>query len=356
MPGGLRHLGRVLAQLLGVTCLAVAAACDDGAGEDAGRATTTVAETRVTISEEGGSAAGGFDRIPRVVREVEASVVAVLTESGEGSGVVWAADGVVVTNHHVAGDARSIEVGFADGRRVPATLIATDPLTDLAVLRAERAGLPAATFAADLPEVGELAIAMGNPLGFENTVTAGIISGLHRSIPGSAPATQALVDLIQTDAAISPGNSGGALLNGDGEVIGINVAYLPPEARAVSIGFAIPAATVTDVVRQLLADGTVSHAFLGVVPAPLTPQVARQLGVTAESGVIVLETVADGPAASAGLTPGDVIVEIADEPIDSVEAFLAALRQHEPGERITVAVQRGDERMAFDVTLSDRPA
>lgn len=297
-----------------------------------------------------------FDRIPDVVREVEASVVAVLTEVGEGSGVVWSSDGIVVTNEHVIGLARRIQVGFADGRRVPAQLIAADPLTDLAVLEVERSDLPAATFAEELPDVGELAIAVGNPLGFENTVTAGIVSGLHRGIPGSAPRTQALVDLIQTDAAISPGNSGGALVNADAEVMGINVAYLPPAASAVSIGFAIPSATVIDVVTQLLEDGTVSHAFFGVVPAALTPEVSQRLGVSVDAGVVVLEVVDNGPAATAGLLPGDVLVEMAGERVESVEEFLAILRRHEPGEDIPVTIVRADERVDATVTLSDRPS
>ncbi len=182
-------------------------------------------------------AEGLFARIPEVVRKVEPSVVAVLTDAGEGSGVIWRDK--IITNRHVVADARRIEVAFADGKRSGARVVGADPVTDLAVLETDRKDLPGVTFASRLPEVGELAVAIGNPLGFENTVTAGIVSGLQRSIPGSAAQSQALVDLIQTDAAISPGNSGGALVSGNGDVIGMNVAYIPPQARAVSIGFAI---------------------------------------------------------------------------------------------------------------------
>lgn len=299
---------------------------------------------------------GGFGAIPEIVREVEPSVVAVITDTGEGSGVVWAADGLIVTNHHVIASANRITIAFADGTRSSATVVASDPLTDVAVLRADRDDLPPARFAETLPVVGELAIAIGNPLGFENTVTAGIVSGLHRSIPGSGAITQALVDLIQTDAAISPGNSGGALVNARGEVMGINVAYIPPQASAVSIGFAIPAPTVRDVVRQLLEDGTVQHAFFGIVPASLTEQVARQLDINADRGVVVLELVEDGPAAAAGIEPGDVITAIDGEEVETAEDFLALLRARSPGDRITVEILRGDRTMEVTVTLVERPA
>ncbi|HET6812552.1 MAG TPA: trypsin-like peptidase domain-containing protein, partial [Actinomycetota bacterium] len=191
--------------------------------------------------------------IPAVVRKVEPSVVTIFVGNGLGSGVVWARDGTVVTNHHViesAGTGGRVQVAFADGRRVAGRVRASDPITDLAVVKADRTDVPPAAFQRSLPVVGELAVAIGSPLGLESTVTAGIISGLHREIPGADQ--QSLVDLLQTDAAISPGNSGGALVNGRGEIVGINEAYLPPSTGAVSLGFAIPSTTVVDVVRQLL--------------------------------------------------------------------------------------------------------
>ena len=211
------------------------------------------------------SAQAATGNIPEVVQKVEPSVVTVAHDQGTGSGVIWSKGGVVVTNNHVvrAGDqvVERVEVAFFDGRRVPGTVRATDPSTDLAVVQVDRKDLKPATFQRALPQVGELAVAVGSPLGFENTVTAGIISGLHREIPGSAQqGIRSLVDLIQTDAPISPGNSGGALLNGRGQVVGISVAYIPPEQGAVSIGFAIPAATAVDVVGDLLRTGRATHA------------------------------------------------------------------------------------------------
>ena len=296
-----------------------------------------------------------FGRIPDVVRDVAPSVVAVVTDKGEGSGVVWDA-ATVVTNNHVSAGATRIEVAFADGTRSSASLVAADPFTDLAVLRTERDDLPEARFASRLPEVGELAIAIGNPLGFENTASAGIVSGLHRSIPGSAPQTQSLVDLIQTDAPISPGNSGGALVDAEGRVIGINVAYIPPAARAVSIGFAIPSPTVSDVVGQLLEDGSVTHPFFGILPASLTTQIASRLGVDADFGVVVLRVVPDSPADAAGLEAADVITKVDGKSIESVEAFLGALRGQDPSDTVAVHIVRGGDESSVKVTLSARPA
>ncbi len=333
------------------------AGCEPGDDAGGGREkATTSATAHAQADGPNERAEAVFARIPSIVRDVEPAVVAVLTDAGEGSGVVWRPEGLLLTNHHVVDGARSVEVAFADGKRAAAQIVATDPLTDLALLRTDRQSLPAASFAEDLPVVGELAVAIGNPLGFENTVTAGIISGLHRSIPGSAPRTQALIDLIQTDAAISPGNSGGALVDGDGDVVGINVAYIPPQARAVSIGFAIPAPTVTDVARQLLEDGKVRHSFFGIQPGPLSPQVARLLDVEADGGVLVLDVVPGGPAQAAGIRPGDVIVIIGGNEIRSLEGFLAELRRHDPGDRLEVGVIRDDERLTVTVVLAERPS
>ena len=147
--------------------------------------------------------------IPSIVRKLEPSIVTVYVGQGLGSGIVYKADGVIVTNQHVVGDAKQVAVGFADGQRVAGQVLATDPVTDLAVVRVRRSGLPEARFETTLPAVGELAIALGSPLGFANTATAGIVSGLGRAIPAEGAQGQPLVDLIQTDAAISPGNSGG---------------------------------------------------------------------------------------------------------------------------------------------------
>jgi serine protease DegQ len=298
--------------------------------------------------------------IPQVVRKVEPSVVTIAHDQGTGSGVIWSKDGVVVTNNHVVRVQDQVvdrvEVAFFDGRRVPGTVRATDPSTDLAVVQVDRRDLKPATFQRALPQVGELAIAIGSPLGFQNTVTAGIISGLHREIPGSAAqGVRSLVDLIQTDAPISPGNSGGALVNGRGEVVGISDAYIPPQQGAVSIGFAIPAATVVDVVGELLRSGRATHAYLGIEPAPVTQEVAAQLGLDQAAGVLVM-SVGDGtPAAKAGLQPGDVVVRLGDKPVGTVEDLFGELRQHRPGDRVTLTVVRDGRPRQLAAALADNP-
>lgn len=345
---------RVLLSLFAAGLLAAGCA----GGDQAVRTVTTTETTSAAASQGTGESDNVFGRIPEIVRAVSPTVVAVLVSgeqgSGEGSGVIWGEDGVIVTNNHVAEGAQEITVALATGQSEDAEVVATDPLTDLAVLRIDREGLPTAEFADGLPQVGELAVAIGNPLGFENSVTAGIVSGLDRSVP-SGGNTPALVGLLQTDAPISPGNSGGALVGADGRVIGINVAYIPPEARAVSIGFAIPSPTVVDVVRQLLESGEVRHAFLGVGPAPLTPELREQFGIDAEEGIVVLNVVEGSGAARAGIEAGDVLLSADGEPLRSVEDLFALLRERDPGDEVELELLRDDERQTVTVTLTDRP-
>ena len=196
---------------------------------------------------------------------------------------------------------------------------------------------------------------MGNPLGLDQSVTAGIVSGLHRSVP-SGGQTPALVDLIQTDAAISPGNSGGALVNGSGEVIGINVAYVPPNSGAVALGFAIPGGTVIDVVRQLRETGRVEQAYLGVSnPVPVTEELAQQFGLEVTEGVTFVAVLEDTPADRAGLRAGDVIVTIGGRPIENVEDLFAELRRRRPGEQVELTIIRGRDRRELTVRLGEKP-
>ncbi len=331
--------------------LAVAglAACGDSgdSGEDR-------PERERRAQAQGGAAGDGtLAAVPEVHRRLAPSVVAVLAEgAGEGSGVVIRRRRIV-TNNHVIEGARRVEVALASGERIPARLVAAVPRDDLAVLAVER-DLPPATFAREAPAIGSLAIAIGNPLGFEGSVTAGIVSGVDRAVP-SGGTTPALVNLLQTDAAISPGNSGGALVGADGQVIGVNVAYIPPQGGAVSIGFAIPSPTVRDVVDELLRDGEVEYAYLGAQLAPLTPDIAQQLGIDEEEGAVVVALAAESPGADAGLRPGDLLVRFGDEPVRSVEDVYAALRDRNPGDRVEIEVVREGRRQAIDVRLGERP-
>lgn len=331
----------------------LAAGCSGSGGGDEETATAT--ETQVVTRSVGGGGGATFAEIPDVVDRVQPSVVSIATDTGEGSGVIWSDDGLVVTNQHVIVGAQTVEVVLASGAELEAEVEASTADFDLAVLRVQGEGLPEATFADALPRVGELAIAMGNPLGLQESVTAGIVSGLHRSVP-SGGQTPALVDLIQTDAAISPGNSGGALVNGTGEVIGVNVAYVPPERGAVALGFAIPAPTVSDVVRQLLETGRVEQAYLGVTnPVQVTPELAQSFGLEVEEGVTFVSVVEGTPAARAGLEPGDVIVALDEQKIESVEDLFAQLRRKRPGQRIAVEFFRGGDRREVSLELAARP-
>jgi S1-C subfamily serine protease len=274
-----------------------------------------------------------------------------------GSGIVYG-DDLVVTNNHVIAIAQEVGVVFADGSRADAEVVAGDERTDVAVLRVANGGgsLPAAEFRDELPRVGDVAVAIGSPLGLENTVTSGIVSGVDRAIPGAAAAgIPALTGLIQTDAALSPGNSGGALIDADGGIIGMNIAFIPPQAQAVSIGFAIPAAVVVDVAEQLLADGEVNHAFLGVQLAPLLPMLREELDVEAQEGALVLAVDEGSPAEEAGLEPGDVIVQVDDEPIRVLEDLTAILRDRSPGDVVELMVLRDDDEEVVEATLGERP-
>jgi S1-C subfamily serine protease len=293
----------------------------------------------------------GSSNLPDVIARVEPSVVTVLVGEGLGSGVVFRDGGLVLTNQHVVGDSRTVQLALADGARIDAQVVGTDTVTDLAVLRAARTDLPPVQFRAELPAPGETVLAMGSPLGLMNTVTAGIVSGVGREIPGSASQGRPLVDLIQTDAPISPGNSGGALVDADGRVVGINDAYLPPSTGAVSIGFAIPAATAIDVADDLLDDGKVTHPYLGVAVGQLTPQIAQALGTGTDRGVLVRDVTAGGPAAAAGLRPGDVITGFGGTSVATVEAFLGELRGVDPGDRTELTIVRDGKEQKLPVTF-----
>lgn len=276
-----------------------------------------------------------------VVEQLAPSVVTVHTGTGVGSGVVFRED-VVVTNAHVVQDWRQVRIDYADGTSSAGTVLATDRITDLAVIRTARTDLPVPEYRTELPRPGEPVLAIGSPLGLEGTVTAGIVSGLDREIPASASESRALVDLIQVDAAISPGNSGGALLDATGRVIGINEAYIPPAAGAVSLGFAIPAATAVDVAEQLLAEGRAIHPFLGVSLAPVTPQLAERLGAPVSDGALVLAVQPGGPADTAGVRAGDVVVEFDRRTVSTVEDLLDLLRDTRPGQQVPLTVARAD--------------
>jgi serine protease Do len=278
---------------------------------------------------------------------------------GVGSGVIYRKDGYIITNNHVVEGASELSVAFADGTTERAEVVGRDPDTEIAVIRVGRDDLPAAKFAdSDNLAVGQLAVAIGSPSGFESTVTSGVISGLGREFPPEytgGTLDRSLVDLIQTDAAISPGNSGGALVDRDGEIIGINVAYLPPaETGAVNIGFAVPSDTAVSVADQLIDTGQVSSAYLGIYTTDLSPEDAERFGLPVNSGAIVRE-VEPGAAAEAGVVRGDIIVALGDAPIEGSGDLLGALRDYQPGDTVGLTVVRDGDEQTLEVTLGERP-
>jgi serine protease DegQ len=338
--------GRAWTAALGVGLLMSGSACTGSPPAPASQSASAGAS----------NSTGDLSAVPRIVREVEPSVVTIETSGGIGSGVVYRSDGTIVTDAHVVEDqqkkpSKSVRIHFADGSQAPATVVGVDDATDVAVVKAERGNLPAAKFSTALPEVGQLTVVIGSPLGLEQTVTAGIVSALHRNMPPSEGSPQGLIDLIQTDAPISPGNSGGAVVNVSSEIIGLSEAYLPPSSGAVSIGFVTPAATVTDVADQILKSGVATHPVLGIIPTDISPEVANRFGLPTTSGALVIEVAKGGPAANAGLQPGDIITEFDGQKISSVTDLLAAIRKKEPGQQSDVGFQRGQDTKSVKVTL-----
>ena len=293
------------------------------------------------------------------VRAVQRTPFGTQKGEGIGSGVIYRSDGYIITNNHVVEDATGVNVAFADGTTERASVVGTDPNTEIAVLKVDRDNLPAATFDENTPVVGQLAVAIGSPSGFESTVTSGIVSGVGREFPPEltrgTSAARALVDLIQTDAAISPGNSGGALANRDGQVIGINVAYLPPqETGAENLGFAIPSDTAVSVADQLIDTGKVSTAYLGVVTTDLSPEDASKFDLPVDSGALVEQVVPGSAAADAGVRKGDIITSLGDARVERYGDLLGALRDYAPGDTVTLTVFRNGEEINLQVTLGEK--
>src|SRR5215211_3692479 len=278
-------------------------------------------------------------------------------EEGIGSGVIYRSDGYIITNNHVVEGSRDVEVAFADGAIERGEVVGTDPTTDVAVIKVDRNNLPAASFASGDAIVGQMAVAVGSPSGFESTVTSGIVSGTGREVPAQITGGRqdsSLVDLIQTDAAISPGNSGGALADRDGRVIGINVAYLPPaETGAENIGFAIPSDTAVSVADQIIDNGEAVHPYLGVYLSDLTQETARKFGSPVDSGALVEKVEPGGPADDAGVRRGDVVTVVGSEQVRSSGDLISALRNHQPGDTVDVTVLRNGQKTTLQVGLAE---
>ena len=286
----------------------------------------------------------------RVAREITPTVVSVSQRAGSGSGIIVNRDGVVLTNAHVVGQARTVEVGLADGRTLTGEVAGVDPTIDVAVVRVPAQNLPVAPLGdSDRLQVGQAAIAIGNPLGLERTVTSGVVSAVNRNPRGIS-----LDELIQTDAAISPGNSGGPLVDSRGQVIGINTAVLAG-AGASGLGFAVPINLANDVVRQILETGHITRAYLGVSFADIDQELARQFGLPVKEGIIIGSVEGGSPAARAGLRPQDIIVRGNDTAVASGGDLRRLLRALKPGQTVKLEVVRPSGRTMVSVQLGQAP-
>ena len=274
-------------------------------------------------------------------------------QAGLGSGVIISTDGYILTNNHVVEGADDIEVTLTDSRQAKAQVIGTDPETDLAVLKIALDKLPVIVLGnSDHIDVGDRVLAIGNPFGVGQTVTSGIVSALGRSQLG----INTFENFIQTDAAINPGNSGGALVDASGNLLGINTAIYSRSGGSMGIGFAIPVSTAKLVLDGIVKDGRVVRGWIGVEPNELSPELAETFGVKADSGVIITGVLQAGPAAQAGMRPGDVIVQVGDKPIRNVSELLTAVAALKPGEAAKFDVRRGEGPVELQITPGLRPA
>lgn len=280
----------------------------------------------------------------------------------EGSGVIYSSDGLIITNNHVVTGgsttpADDLEVTLATGETLKATVVGTDALTDLAVIQVDAGfSLPAATFTADLPVLGEYVVALGSPDGFENSVNLGIVSGLDRTVEVQDTSGYTLyTNLIQTDAGISSGNSGGALANVKGQVVGIPSVAVQ-SVQVENIGFAIPSALVIRIADEIIDTGKATHAYIGVSTRTVDESLQQQFDLSTSSGILVADIVEGGPAATAGIKQGDIITDVDDAEMIESNDLLAAIRDKKPGDQVDVTVDRGGETMVITVTLEERPA
>ena len=272
-------------------------------------------------------------------------------QSGLGSGVIVSSKGYVLTNNHVIEGADDIEVMLNDGRTIKAAVIGTDPDTDLAVLRIPVEDLPAITLGnSDELQVGDPVLAVGNPFGVGKTVTSGIVSALGRTQLG----INTFENFIQTDAAINPGNSGGALVDVQGNLMGINTAIYSRSGGSMGIGFAIPTSTARMVMEAIVQEGQVTRGWIGVEPRELSPELAETFGIRNEAGVVITGVLQNGPAAQAGVLPGDVILKVNGKDANSVSELLALVAALKPGVKAELLVNRRQTQTTLAVVPAKR--
>ena len=273
-------------------------------------------------------------------------------QAGLGSGVIVSPSGYILTNNHVVEGADEIEVVLNDSRTGRAKVIGTDPDTDLAILKIELDKLPVIVLGnSDSAQVGDQVLAIGNPFGVGQTVTSGIVSALGRNQLG----INTFENFIQTDAAINPGNSGGALVDTNGNLLGINTAIYSQSGGSMGIGFAIPVSTAKQVLEGIVKDGQITRGWIGVEPSDLSAELAETFEVKTRQGVIITGVLQNGPAAQAGIRPGDVILRIAGQPVTDVTQLLSQVASLKPGAPARFSIERRNQPLELDVTPGVRP-
>ncbi len=282
-------------------------------------------------------------------------------EEALGSGVIYREDGYILTNNHVVSNAEDITVTLASGEKLDAEVVGADIDNDIAVIKVDKKGLPAIEVgdSADLV-VGELVVAVGSPFGFEQSVTAGIISALNRNVtvqdPLSGGSSTTLTGVIQTDAAVNPGNSGGALCDSTARLIGINaVIATGGEGGSAGVGFAVPIDVVNSSAEQIITEGKVTHPYMGVLGQSISPEIADRYSLSVTEGAYITEVVNNGPADKAGIESGDIVVEIDGQEITSMEELIGAVRVQEVGEKVKVTYYRGEDKKSAELTLEEKP-
>ena len=273
-------------------------------------------------------------------------------ESSLGSGVIVSELGLILTNEHVVASADEIEVALADGRKLSAKVVGSDPETDLAVLKIEAEKLPAITFAADEKlNVGDVVLAIGNPFGVGQTVTQGIVSALGRNHLG----INTYENFIQTDASINPGNSGGALIDASGNLIGINSAIYSRNGGSMGIGFAIPASIAKQVMEQIAVNGSVTRGWIGIEAQDITPELAESFKLKQATGSLIAGVLQNSPADLAGLKAGDILLAINNKPVLDSSGMLNIIAALKPNEKAELKIARAEKEIMVKVAVGKRP-
>lgn len=274
------------------------------------------------------------------------------TDNSLGSGVIVSKQGLILTNHHVIASADAIEIAIADGRKLPAVIVGTDPESDLALLKVQENNLPFITFArSDDLNVGDIVLAIGNPFGVGQTITQGIVSALGRNHLG----INTYENFIQTDASINPGNSGGALINIAGDLVGINSAIYSRDGGSMGIGFAIPASIAKQVMEQIANEGSVTRGWVGVEAQNLTPDLADSFSSKTTAGALIASVLPNSPAANAGLKAGDILLAINGQPVINSASMLNLIAVLEPRKNAKLSVLRDGKKMDINILIGKRP-